>query len=412
MTSFVLAAAALTLAVLAILGLPLLRRPHAPRVDRGRLNARLLREHLAVLEAEFAEGAMDRPAFEQQRDEIARRVLEDADDTGALRALPDHAPATLAGLLLMIPLSAALLYLLLGSPGALTNAAAEPTSGQAAPGGAAPPKSVQDMVSTLAARLNSHPDDPKGWAMLGRSYSVLGRFDDAAAAYARIGPSLQTNPRWLAEYADALAMQAAGNPVGRPEALALSALRLDPNNLLALMLAAYAATRRGDDRAALPLLLRAERRVTPGSDDASFVDQQLQQVQARLGGAQAPGTATASGARQAATPAVVLTVHVNLAPGLRGQAAGRTLYVIARKPGQAMPVAVFKREATRFPLNVSLGDADSMLASSPLSKAGTVEVEARLSASGDAMPARGDDYGVSAPTSGGQVAVTIDRRRP
>lgn len=428
MTSFVLAAAVLTLIVAAMLGLPLLRPPRSPGVDRAALNARLLREELAALEAEHARGTLDAQAFARQRDELTRRVLDDVGGAAPSRALARHALPTLGGLLLVLPLSGALLYLLLGSPGALavagsagsagpaTTAAVQPTAGAATP-----PKQIQDMVSKLAARLNAHPDDPKGWAMLGRSYSVLGRFGDAVAAYARIGPTLQANASWLAEYADALAMQAGGNPEGRPEALARAALRIDPDNLLALMLAGYASTQRGDDQAALPLLRRAAREVAPGSDDAAFVDNLLQHAQARLGGSAAGLAPTAASTRQAASSAsapagaaapTVLTAHLSLAPALRAQAAGRTLYVIARKPGETMPVAVLKRGSPSFPLDVGLSDADSMIPSQPLSKAGPVRIEARLSASGDAMPASGDDYGVSAPVSSGRVDLRIDRRRP
>ncbi|MBU6510826.1 MAG: c-type cytochrome biogenesis protein CcmI [Betaproteobacteria bacterium] len=432
MTSFVLAAAVLTLIVAAMLGLPLLRPPRSPGVDRAALNARLLREELAALEAEHARGTLDAQAFARQRDELTRRVLEDVGGAAPSRALARHALPTLGGLLLVLPLSGALLYLLLGSPGALavagstgsagpattaaTTAAVQPTAGAATP-----PKQIQDMVSKLAARLNAHPDDPKGWAMLGRSYSVLGRFGDAVAAYARIGPTLQTNASWLAEYADALAMQAGGNPVGRPDTLARAALRIDPDNLLALMLAGYASTQRGDDQAALPLLRRAAREVAPGSDDAAFVDNLLQHAQARLGGSAAGLAPAAASTRQALPPSsapagaaapTVLTAHLSLAPALRAQAAGRTLYVIARKPGETMPVAVLKRSSPGFPLDVGLSDADSMIPSQPLSKAGPVLIEARLSASGDAMPASGDDYGVSPPVSSGRVDLSIDRRRP
>lgn len=434
MTSFVLAAAVLTLIVAAMLGLPLLRPPRSPGVDRAALNARLLREELASLEADHARGTLDAQAFERQRDELTRRVLDDVGGASPSRALARHALPTLGGLLLVLPLSGALLYLLLGSPGALAVAGSTGSAGPATTAttaaaaavqptadAATPPKQIQDMVSKLAARLNAHPDDPKGWAMLGRSYSVLGRFGDAVAAYARIGPTLQANASWLAEYADALAMQAGGNPVGRPDTLARAALRIDPDNLLALMLAGYASTQRGDDQAALPLLRRAAREVAPGSDDAAFVDNLLQHAQARLGSSAAglaPGAAStrpavpSSPAPAGAAAPTVLTAHLSLAPALRAQAAGRTLYVIARKPGETMPVAVLKRSSPSFPLDVGLSDADSMIPAQPLSKAGPVRIEARLSANGDAMPASGDDYGVSAPLSSGRVDLTIDRRRP
>lgn len=46
-----------------------------------------------------------------------------------------------------------------------------------------PLPSPEAMVARLAARLQEHPDDPDGWARLGRSYMVLGHPDKAADAY-------------------------------------------------------------------------------------------------------------------------------------------------------------------------------------------------------------------------------------
>ena len=41
------------------------------------------------------------------------------------------------------------------------------------------------MVEGLADRLEQEPDDPDGWARLGRSYLVLGRRQEGLEAYAK-----------------------------------------------------------------------------------------------------------------------------------------------------------------------------------------------------------------------------------
>ena len=41
------------------------------------------------------------------------------------------------------------------------------------------------LVEKLAKRMAAHPEDPEGWRLLGRSYAGLGRFDEAAEAFAR-----------------------------------------------------------------------------------------------------------------------------------------------------------------------------------------------------------------------------------
>ncbi len=398
MMAFVFVAGALTLAVVALLTLPLLRAGGAG-VDRATLNARLLKEDFEALEREKAAGTLGVDAYARAHDELTRRLLEDARPTGTVATATRPLP-TMVGIALAVPICGALLYVLMGTPAALSTAAArQDGTPQAAQAQAAAPADVQSMVTGLAAKLAAHPDDPKGWAMLGRSYSVLGRFSDAVAAFGRIGPQLRTNAGWLAEYADALAMTANGDPSGRPDELARQALQIDPGNTLALMLAGYAATRRGDDAAALPLLERAQRQVAPGSGDDAF----LQQLIAHAKGGAGQGTAAGDAGTQ---------VSVNVATALRDNTQGRTLFVIARAPGRAMPIAVIRRMDPTLPARVSLRDADSLDPSHPLSQVPRVEIEARLTVGGDAMPKAGDLYGIAEGPVGHPLRIRIDRRRP
>ena len=72
-------------------------------------------------------------------------------------------------------------------------------------------------------------------------------------------------------------------------------------------------------------------------------------------------------------------------------------------------VLVTSHDAFRY-----LGDGDAMDPARPLSAAGTLVIEARVSASGDAMRASGDPIGTSAPVTAGsgEITVRIDRRVP
>ena len=58
----------------------------------------------------------------------------------------------------------------------------EPASAAAA---GRPLPDVDTMIQRLAARLQTAPEDIKGWRMLGWSYFNTGRYEQAAAAYAR-----------------------------------------------------------------------------------------------------------------------------------------------------------------------------------------------------------------------------------
>ena len=409
MIAFVTAAAVLTIVVIVLITRPLVFATRsAAGVDRGRLNARLLREELSALEIEHAKGAIEAAEYARARDELTRRVLDEA-SPAAPAATAAYAWPTAVAITLILPICGGLLYVLMGTPGALLAGAQTvgvATAAQVSSSGSAPPK-VQGMVNSLAAKLARHPDDPAGWAMLGRSYSVLGRYRDAVAAFGRIGPSLNGNATWLAEFADALSMTSGGDPVGRPEQLALRALKLEPNNLLALMLAGYAASRRGEPASALPLLERAQSEVTPNSEDYGFVHNLIEQDRAVLG---LKSSTVASPAAAGKT----LKIAVSIAPRFRAAARGRTVFVFARARGNPMPLAAVRSSVNQLPTVVALTDANSLDPAHPLSGATELRVEARVSASGDATPAPGDLVGTATVDTrrSRRVAVNIDGLQP
>jgi cytochrome c-type biogenesis protein CcmH len=279
MIAFVAAVAVLSLVIVGLIARPLVfRRGANAEVDPSQLNASLLKEEFASLENERAIGSMSDEEYRDAREDLARRLLDEA---SAVKKSPEAGSAarplrTVLGVALIVPVTAGVLYAAMGTPGAIGVVAAPPAAAHQA--------GVEDMVGSLAAKLASNPDNPTGWAMLARSYTVLGRYDDAVAAYEKIGPDLNKNSEWLAAFADAAAMKAGGNPVGRPEELSLQALKLDPDNVLALMMAGYGAATRADFEAAVPLIERALKLVQAGSDDQRFLEDLLSKSRAKMGG--------------------------------------------------------------------------------------------------------------------------------
>lgn len=112
---------------------------------------------------------------------------------------------------------------------------------------------------------------------------------------------------------------------------------------------------------------------------------------------------------QAARGAASLAGTIELAPKL-GTAPGDVLYVMAKKGPTTL--AVQRIEKPSFPLAFELAASDAMVSGVPLE--GPVDVVARLSRTGDAIPAKGDlegiTRGVAVPSK--RVKVTIDRTRP
>jgi cytochrome c-type biogenesis protein CcmH len=109
----------------------------------------------------------------------------------------------------------------------------------------------------------------------------------------------------------------------------------------------------------------------------------------------------------------VVRGEVTLAAALRAKAApGATLFIVAKAPAlPGPPVAVIRRSVGAWPVTFTLDDSQSMMPGRTLSSAGKVMVEARISQSGQAMPARGDLVGKSAeidPAANRPITIMID----
>lgn len=421
MTIFWILATALVVAVLAVLVRPLLRGHRAPAPAAGAgageaaldptraSNLRILREQLAELDAELASGALAPDQHAAARAELERRVLDEtgqADVTVAAR--PGRASAL--ALAVLLPLLAVGLYLGLGSPTAFDPVMAKAPS-------QATPADVEALVERLAQRMREQPGDPEGWALLGRSYAAMGRFEPARDAYAKAVALLPDNPWLLADYADAMAMTQGSRLAGEPERLVLRALEIDPDHLKALALAGSAAMERGDAAAAVRHWTHMKQVAPPDSPFASGLDDSLADAREKAGlprvdAATAPAPGVAASALAAAAPAG-LRVRVTLAPALAARVqADDTLFVFARAAeGPRMPLAIARLRAADLPAEVTLDDSMAMTPQMRLSAFDRVVVGARISRSGDASAQAGDLEGSSAPLAPTDGAATVEIAR-
>jgi cytochrome c-type biogenesis protein CcmH len=120
------------------------------------------------------------------------------------------------------------------------------------------------------------------------------------------------------------------------------------------------------------------------------------------GMAAAPGPSTSSASPVSGT--------IDLSPELANSVgAGDVLYVMAKKDGTTL--AVRRVDAPSFPYAFEVSEGHAMVAG--MAFEGPVDIVARLSKTGDAIPSAGDlegtTGGVQVPSTG--VAVTIDRTR-
>lgn len=379
MTAFIIVAALLLAATLAILLPPLWRAPPpSASADRREANLAVFRDQLAELDRERAEGTLGAADVEQARAELQRRLLDEVEAQPAAPATRGGGRRTALLLLLAMPLAAAAGYALLGNREAL-----DPLQRQAR----IAPEQIDAMIGSLVEKLKKNPDDGKGWVMLARSYKVLERYPEAADAYARAGNLVDQDAGLLADYAEVLSQMHGGSLQGKAGELIARALKIDPNEPQALLLAGAAARERQDFAAAAEYWSRLLPQLEPDSDEAKTVAAAIGEAR-EIAGARAaagkPGAATGQ-----------LAGEVMLSGKLAGNVQpDDVVFVFARaEEGPRMPLAAMRGTVADLPLNFRLDDSMALAGGRRISDFASVIVEARITRAGNASTSSGDLFG-------------------
>lgn len=370
MISFLIPAFLLLVIVLLLLLKPFLFSKGDESTSRRQMNAAIYQEELEKLAAEKIAGRIDVQEYEMSHAEMRQRLFQDAEveDDKATMSSPKK---VVIGLIVFIALLSSALYLTFGDVFRVVQGNEQKPITRAG---------VEQMVADFALKMEKDPGNLKGWAMLARSYRILGRNEDAAKAYARAGNFINDDPELLAEYADVLVGAANGVFTGKSLQLIQRALKLDPNNSLALWLSGTAAFTNRDYSSAVQIWEKLAKSLPAGSDEARAIASSIAEARSKGG--------------LAASPAVVgknISGEINLSAELKSKVkSGDMLMVIARQPGERMPVAVLKVPATTFPFGFVLDDSLAMNPNKPISQLSEVTIEARISKAGMAKAEPGD----------------------
>lgn len=376
---------------------PLLRSSSGGRVSSSAANIAIHRDQLRELEADLRAGTLSAELYEQARREIEARLLEDLSRPDAAAVQRQKWRGTAIALALAIPLCAVGLYFIVGNPQALAPADTDATShGVSA-------QQIQTMIGRLAERLKANPEDGQGWVMLGRSYGALGRFDEAASAYANAIERLPDNADVLADYADVLGMTQGGRLQGKPETIIERALKVDPDNPKALALAGTVAFDKKDYAGAVRYWERMLPQVQPESEEARSIQASIDEARALGGQGSAPPV------QSAAAAASGVSGVVKLAPALADKVAPTdTVFIFARAAeGPRMPLAIVRKQARELPAAFKLDDSMAMAPDMKMSKFPQLVVGARISKSSNAAPRAGDLQGMSGTVTNGTAGITV-----
>jgi cytochrome c-type biogenesis protein CcmH len=317
-----------------------------------------------------------------------------------LRPLWREKPTPAVAMIVMLALLTLGLYRLVGTPAAL-----EPAATQV-------PATLPDAITQLEAELQRNPQQVEGWRLLGRAYADAQQPEKARDAYAQAAQLASEDPDILVEAAEARAL-AAPQRIFDPQAVTLlqHALQVQPQHQRARWFLGIAQRQAGKPADAAktwePLLAQV---------DAKTAAPLRAQIDVARGEAGLPPLPAATS--EPISPAL-LQVQVRLDPELAARMRLRSdasVFVIARAPdGPPMPVAVEKYGVQELPLTASLDDGDSPMPTQKLSAMQEVEVIARLSMSGNAIPQAGDLESqpllVKLPSSK-PLVLTIDHVRP
>jgi cytochrome c-type biogenesis protein CcmH len=250
---------------------------------RGRLfGVVVYRDQILEVERDLATGLIDPSQASSATHEIKLRMLaadrapEEARSSRSVS--PNFAIVAVTG---FVVLGSVILYAIQGRPDlpsaipaarALPQAVAAPSpdvqnsevkSPSSASTGLA---TVDEMISRLASRLASKPDDPEGWRMLGWSYFHTDRYPDAAEAYAKAASLRPSVAAFQSSYGEALFR--ASNETVTPEARAAfdKALKLDPKEPRARFFIGLSQEQAGNKSAALEAWIALLKDAAPGDE--------------------------------------------------------------------------------------------------------------------------------------------------
>jgi len=217
--------AILTAVALAVLLAPLTRAPRAgERAAVGTLA--VYRHQLEEIDAEREHGWVSEAEALAARAEVSRRLLAsaDAEESATKPAAALLRPRTpiAAAIAALVPLFTLALYLTHGSPGLPSY----PMAGRF--GLPLEQANVAELIGKVERQLREHPEDGQGWDVIAPIYFRLGRFREAADAYANATRLQGESVRRLAGFAESEVLAGDGIVSEKARAAFEKILQLEP----------------------------------------------------------------------------------------------------------------------------------------------------------------------------------------
>jgi len=411
-------------------------------IEHDAVNITVYRDQIAELDNDLENDILTQEQYNKSKQELQQRMLQDVSEREKMIIKKNkkiHNIAISTFIALTLPLAAVFLYLVIEDtrkllPQAqLTNA----TQMNRESGSDSPTRhdNFSSVLENLIARLEKNPEDIEGWVMLGRTYAIMERYTEASNTYSKLAELIPNNPQILSDYADVLAMKNQGSLAGKPAELIYEALRIDPQYPKALALAGtieFEQEKFEQAAAHWEKLLEvipadsqlansvktsiAEARLLASGGKGITTQQQAKATNSQQEINTQPEKMTSDAPVTTAPASLSVSGQVTISQELASKAsANDTLFIYARtKSGPKMPLAILRLKASDLPATFKLTDDMAMTPTMKMSSFPEVVIEARISKSGQAVPASGDLQGFSDPVKIGNdaIAIVINKQVP
>ena len=241
------------------------------------------------------------------------------------------------------------------------------------------------LIQSLQERLEKKSHNGHNWYLLGRTAINIGDYEEAVRAFRKLNELEPESAVVLEELTQALFRRAGTiTPEVRSHIQRTLALQDDIPSMLGL--AGIDAFQQGDYQSAVDYWTRAVHRLNPQSSDYRILANGIAQARAAMG--EGAGSESASAVSDSGPKNV--KVRVSLGADVESDPEA-VVFVYARAwQGPRIPLAIQRLQVADLPRTLTLDESMAMDPNRSIATASQIEIVARVSKTGNAVPQPGD----------------------